>query len=325
MVARVAVPFGAVALIWMIVWTMVLVTGAPVVAAAGAFDLTCTAGLAMYLLGVRPGRVSKRALTATVALGAVAARVLLARVGDATHAVIAAAITLELAAIALVVVRFRRARTAWRMAPELATADRLEAALRATGLPAVVAGAIASELTVVRYAVAGWRRPRAAMFTAHRANGWSLYAGTFVALTLVETPLVHVALSAFGHRGIAWVLTALSLYSALWFIGDLHALRHGGIAVTRDSLELRLGVRWRASIPRTDIVWAARCEGATSKAVDFSILGANVVVRLAEPHEVRGLLGRRRVVRELALSVDEPEAFFAELRRDALAIAHDGT
>ncbi|HSN29550.1 MAG TPA: hypothetical protein VLT45_24850 [Kofleriaceae bacterium] len=314
MVARLAVPFGAVALIWMIVWTMVLVTGAPIVAAAGAFDLTCTAGLAMYLLGVRPGRVPKRALTATVAIGAVAARVLLARVGDATHAVIAAAITLELAAIALVVVRFRRARAAWRTAGEMAGADRLETALVATGIPAVVAGAIASELTIVRYAVAGWGRPRVAMFTSHRTNGWSLYAWTLVALTLVETPLVHFALSAFGHRGIAWVLTALSLYSALWFIGDLHALRHGGVAVTRDALELRLGVRWRARIPREAIVWAARCDGATSKAVDFSILGANVVVRLAEPHVVRGLFGRCRVVRELALSIDEPDAFLAALR-----------
>lgn len=324
MVARVAVPFGAVALIWMTVWTMALVTGAPIVAAAGAFDLTCTAGLAMYLLGVRPGRLPMRALTATVAAGAIAARVLLARVGDATHAVIAAAITLELAAIAVVVVRFRRARAAWRASSEPATADRLETALRATGIPAVVASAIASELTIVRYAVAGWRRPRGGVFTAHRTNGWSLYASTFVALTLVETPLVHVALSAFGHATVAWVLTALSLYSVVWLVGDLHALRHGGIAVTPDALDLRLGVRWRARIPRGAIVWAARCEGATSKAVDFSILGANVVVRLAEPHEVRGLLGRRRLVRELALSVDDPDAFLAALRCDALAVAHDG-
>jgi hypothetical protein len=323
MVARVArvavVPFAAVALIWAVVWTTVVMTGAPIVAAAGAFDLTCTAGLAMYLLGVRPERVSKRALTATIAIGAVAARVLLARAGDATHAVLAAAITLELAAVVVVVVRFRRARAAWRTARE----DRLETALRATGIPSVVAGAIASELTIVRFAVAGWRTPRAGMFTSHRANGWSLYATTFVVLTLVETPLVHIAVSAFGHATAAWILTSLSLYSALWLLGDLHALRHGGVEVTADALVLRLGVRWRARIPRDQIVWAARCAGATSKAVDFSILGANVVVRLAAPHEVRGLLGRRRVVCELALSIDEPDAFLAALRSDPLAVAHD--
>ena len=188
----------------------------------------------------------------------------------------------------------------------------------------MVAGAIACELTIVRYAIAGWRKPRAGVFTAHRVNGWPLYASTFVALTLVETPLVHVALSAFGHHVVAWVLTALSLYSALWFVGDLHALRHGGVDVTGDALELRLGVRWRARVPRAAVVWAARCDGATSKAVDFSILGANVVVRLAEPCEVRGLFGRRRVVRELALSIDEPDAFLAALRSDPLAVAHHG-
>lgn len=320
MVARVVVPVGAVALIWMIVWTMVVVTGAPVVAAAGAFDLTATAGLAMWLLGVRPGHLPKRALTMTVAVGAVAARVLLARVGDATHAVIAAAITLELAAIVVVVVRFRRARAAWRIATE----DRLETALRATGIPEVVAAAIACELTIVRFAVAGWRRPRGDWFSVHRANGWGLYAGTFVVLTLVETPLVHVVLSAFGHATAAWVLTALSLYSVVWLVGDLHALRHGGVAVRGEVLELRLGVRWRARIPRADVVWAARCDGATCKASDFSILGANVVLRLAGPQVIRGLFGRRRVVREVALSIDDADAFLAALRSDPLAVAQDG-
>ncbi|MBV8761678.1 MAG: hypothetical protein JO257_30570 [Deltaproteobacteria bacterium] len=316
------IPLAAVAAIWTIVWTMVILTGAPIVAAAGAFDLTATAGLAMYVLGVRPGQLPKRALTLTVAVGAIAARVLLARVGDATHAVIAAAVTLELAAIVVVVVRFSRARAAWRAASE--ADDRLETALRATGIPGVVAAAIACELMIVRCAFAGWRRPRGRLYSVHRTGGWGLYAGTFIALTLVETPLVHVALAAFGHTTIAWVATGLSLYSVVWLVGDLHALRHGGVALTPDVLELRLGVRWRARIPRAAIVWAARCEGATCKATDFSILGANVVVRLAEPHEVRGLLGRRRVVRELALSIDEPDAFLAALRRDPLAVAHDG-
>lgn len=302
MVARVVVPVGAVALIWLIVLTMVVVTGAPVVAAAGAFDLTCTAGLAMWLLGVRPGHLPKRALTVTVALGVVAARVLLARVGHASHVVFAAAVTLELSAIIALVVRLRRG----------------------TSNLGLLGRVLATELTIVRFAFAGWRRPSGDWFTVHRTNGWGLYAGTFVALTLVETPLVHVALSAFGHATAAWVLTALSLYSVVWLVGDLHALRHGGVALRGEWLELRVGVRWRAQIARADIVWAARCDGATCKTTDFSILGANVVLRLAAPHEVRGLFGRRRVVRELALSVDDADEFLAALRSDALAIAHDG-
>ena len=83
-------------------------------------------------------------------------------------------------------------------------------------------------------------------------------------------------------------------------------------------------MRWRARIARDEIVWAARCDGATCKASDFSILGANVVLRLARPHEVRGLLGRRRTMRELALSVDDADRFLAALRRDALAVSQHG-
>jgi len=302
MVARVVVPVGAVALIWMIVWTMVVVTGAPVVAAAGAFDLTATAGLAIWLLGVRPGYLPKRAVTVTIAVGAVAARLLLARAGHASHIVFAAAITLELAAVIALVVRLRRG----------------------TSNIGLLGRVLATELTIMRFAFVGWRRPRGDWFTVHRTNGWALYAGTFVALTLVETPLVHVALSAFGHATVAWVLTALSLYSVVWLVGDLHALRHGGVAVRGDMLVVQVGVRWNARIPRAEIVWAARCDGATCKRSDFSVLGANVVLRLAAPHEVRGLFGRRRVVREVALSVDDADAFLAALRSDALAVSHHG-
>ena len=162
------------------------------------------------------------------------------------------------------------------------------------------------------------------LYTVHRESGWSAYAGAFIGLTCVETPLVHVALAAYGHPAIAWIATALSLYTVVWLVGDVRALGRSGITVHDDAVELRIGKRWRTRIPRAAIVWAARCDGATCKTTDFSILGANVVVRLAEPHEVRGMFGRVRTVRELALSIDEPDAFLAALRRDALAVAHDG-
>src|SRR6185295_12122162 len=130
------------------------------------------------------------------------------------------------------------------------TIDALDAALAATGLPARVAGAIAAELVIAAHIVVGWRAPRTtpALFTSHRMNGWALYAWTFAALTLVEAPVVHLALVSWGHATAAWIASALSLYGAAWLIGDLHALRHGGIALTADALELRLGVRWRARI-----------------------------------------------------------------------------
>lgn len=306
--ARAAIALLAVAAIWATVLAMYATTHAPAVATAGAFDLTITAGVAMYLIAVRGGHLPRRALWLVVAAGALAARILLAR--SAAHVALAAAATIELAVIAVAIVRIRRAARAWRAARtrDVPRIDALDAALAATGLPAAVAGGLATELAVVGYALAGWRAPRHAGFTVHRTNGWALYAGVFVVLTLVETPVLHIALAGFGHPTAAWLATALSLYGALWLVGDLHALRHGGVVVTRDALELRLGVRWRGRIARTAIARVERGT-ASSKQVDFSILGANVVVHLYEPCMLRGLLGRRRTVTEVALSVDEPERF----------------
>lgn len=272
---------GAVAAIWLIVLAIVPLQYPPV-AAAGAFDLTVTAGAAMYFLAVRGGHLPRWVLTITVAAGLIGARMLVR-----TNLVVFGLI--EVAAVALAIRRFRR------------------------GGAGIFGHILAAELQVMANAIVGWRKPRRDpnVFTSHRTNGWALIAGTFIGLTLVETPLVHVVLVRFGHPTIAWIATGASLYSVAWLIGDLHALRHGGLVVTPDALELRLGVRWQGTIPRAEILSITRCHEAPSKHVDFSILGANVLVTLRNPLEIRGLFGRRRVVDSLALSVDEPERFEA--------------
>lgn len=306
-----ALAISTVLSIWAVVFVMVFVTGAPIVAYAGAFDLTCTAGAAMYFMAVRRGHLPRWALTLTLAAGLAGARFLLG------NEVLAVAIAIEVVAVIVVLSRLGRARRAWK-----ATRD-LDDALVATGLPAVFRHVLASELRVMGNAITGWRAPRRdeTVFTSHRTNGWTLIAGTLVALTLVETVLVHIVLTAFGHEVIAWIATAVSLYSVAWLLGDLHALRHGGIVVTLDALELRLGVRWRGRIPLGAINGVTRCTTAPNKDVDVSILGANVVVTLASPHEIRGLFGRKRHVNALALSVDELDRFEQTLSSNLSASA----
>jgi len=113
-------------------------------------------------------------------------------------------------------------------------------------------------------------------------------------------------LAGFGHPTAAWIATALSLYGAIWLVGDALALRHGGIVVGDDAIELRVGVRWRGRIPRAAIERIERAP-ATNDMLDVSILGANVVLHLREPVTLHGLLGRRRTGSRIALSVDEPD------------------
>jgi hypothetical protein len=183
----------------------------------------------------------------------------------------------------------------------------------------------ALELAIVGYAIAGWRRPRASATRFTATNGWSLYAGVFAFLCLVETPVVHVALrlasrsTTFGDTGAlhawstaAWIATALSLYSVVWLAGDAHALRHGGVIVGEDALELRLGVRWRGRIPWAQVASITRGSEAD---LDASILGANTVIRMHAPVTLRGPLGRMRTGASLALSLDDPDGFADQAAR----------
>ena len=298
------------------IWVTVLAIHAAIpeaaVAVAGSVDLTVTAGAAVYFLAVRRGHLPRRAVWLVVAAGAIGARMLLASTAE-MFAVVA---VLELAVLGVIIVRARRAVRGWREARAggAARLDALDRALVASGLPARVASIVASELAIVALACAGWRAPerRAAVFTSHRVNGWALYAGVFALLILVETPVTHIALTALGWPIAAWVATYLSIYSALWFVGDLHALRHGGVIVSDDALELHLGVRWRGRVAREHIERIERGE-APDRRSDFSILGANVVVYLDTPCTLRGLGGRLRTTRVVALSIDEPDRFLEVL------------
>lgn len=311
---------GAAALsIWTAAWIAVQLSagGSPscrsTIAVAAAVDFVVTAGLAVYLIAVRARRLPRWTLGVTITIGLVFARLVLVAVPDATHVVTAAALALELAMLAMLAMRGRRARVGWRAARAsgASSLDALTAALTAARFPARLAAVVATELVLMSLLVTGWRRPArtGSWFTVHRTGGWPLYASVLIFLVLVETAAVHVALSAYVSAALAWVITAASIYIALWLVGDVLALRHSGVEVGGRDLVLAIGVRWRGRVPWSAVRSIERVTAAPTGAVDASILGANVVVHLAGPHTLHGLFGRDREAIAIALSIDEPDAF----------------
>jgi len=264
---------GGVVVVWACAWlALVALRDHPTIAFAAAFDFIVTASAVMYFVAVKPGALPRWLLFATFAIGMLFAK--LAVVRSSGHAVMALGVVLELGAVASLIVRGRRSFAA-----------RL----------------LATELRVLSMVVIGWRKPAPA-FTVHRTNGWSLYAGVFGFLILVETAPVHIALASLVSVTAAWIATALSIYSALWVIGDALALRHGGLVIRGDELAITIGTRWRTVVPVADVV---ALEPAGPSDLDLSILGANSVLRLRRPARVEGLFGRVRHASTIALSVDD--------------------
>lgn len=217
----------------------------------------------------------------------------------------------ELAFLALLAVAVRRAfakagRGSSAAADPLAQSERIT--LDLTGSP-TAARIVAFELALLTYAFT-WRRPAPLgprELSYHRKAAVGAINGGLLVLIAAEAFPVHLLLSRWSPTA-AWVVLALTVYSALWLVGDARAMARRPIRVTGEGLELRFGLRWSLEAP-----WAAIQELGPrrmgSKA-DLSLvpLGTDPTHRLVlrEPLPARGLYGITRSVSSVDLYVDEP-------------------
>lgn len=278
--------------------------------AAVAFDLTITSSLLVWWLGVRRAGWPRWTLASTFAIGLLVARLALP---DPSVVMFLVAVwgVIEIAVIAMAVGRIRRIVRAIRAFDGPGPVAALEAGLAAARVPARLAGVIATDLAVFWLGLTGWfRRPHAG-FSMHRTTGLVAILGTLIALTVVETVLVHLLVVTWWGELPAWILSGLSIYSALWLAAHLHAVRLYPLRVTPMTIELCRGISWRCSIPRSAIARIDRITEAPKGALDASMMSPNLALVLAEPIAVRGLFGitRRRDV--IAITVDDPDGFLS--------------
>jgi hypothetical protein len=213
-----------------------------------------------------------------------------------------------------------------------------------------VAPALISELKVIFafLRVISFRpaRPRASAGARDVAgqdlalSSWSgsQYRGILLGLLLllaVEAPLVHLLIGNIMDPGTAVtvvqrLLLGLSVYGAIWLIGDARLMKESSHLLGPDGLDVSLGLRWRGHIPYRAMagVEATAVEGEPAGGSVVSITPVtldvpNVILRLREPVELTGLFGIRKAATEVRLYVDEPRALVDHLKKH-LVPAHVG-
>ncbi len=291
-------------------------------------DLLVTIPALWYVLVVRGRRVPARTLfpilAASFALASVALPPAIRPGKLGLEVVIAIA---ELGAIAVLAVALargvRRARGPGAVAETgpAAIPERIAgAARRAFGVDRV-AEVLAFEVSTVVYALAGWRMKapkHAGAFSAYRESGWSMGAIGLGLVLAVEAFPVHV-LAARAHPALAWALTASTLYSFLWLVGDFQALRLRPIRVDEDALLVRLGLRWKVRLPWHAIRSVGEPRAAEEAARKRETLRAvllgdpTVAIELSEPVVATGPYGIRRTVTRVTLAPDDRATFLAAL------------
>ena len=282
----------------------------------------------VYLLLVRKRNIPNLTAVPVFLLGVVAASLLLpdAQQGLLNQFKTYAIPVVELTVFTLITLKVRQMIRLYRKenktAPDTYAAIR-EAALQV--LPRPAAMALATEVSVFFYGLLRWKKRPTAIheFSYHRESGSLALWGALLFLVIAETSVVHILLAP-AYPVAAWVLTILSLYTGLQFLGFVRAIAPRPITVTAHSLELRYSLLGEMSVAKTNIkaLRVDKKDLPEDKSIKYlspigALEGHNMVLELHEPQQLMGLYGIKRKVSALAFYVDEPQRLLEALDLEA--------
>ena len=292
--------FLALALVINVAATMIA-SRRPQLAAPAALDMTVTVTALYYWLLVRPGLRPRKSLLFVALLGLLRASLAFPHIVPGREFILAA---LELAVVGTLAKVF------------LSAGDD-----PVTGIQAAVAGmvpfsaagrALAGELSVLYYAFA-WRArahvPAGARpFTMHKTSAIADLMLVIAPFSLLEIFPVHL-LAAHWSRLLAWALTVLTGYGALWTfaLGRSFALRPG--LVTESEILVRFGLAFSLRIPK-DCIETVQSEPIPDALRVPRNSAPNVYIRFKQPLKAERFFGLNRSVSAIALSVDGPLPVF---------------
>lgn len=276
------------------------------------FDLTITIPLLYWFIVVRTGRARPLSLAPVFVAGTILATVLVPR-GEQQFVQSLRTFVVPLAEILLIgalAQRVMRARREWPGDGD--GYARIHAAARALAGEGRVADVIASETAVLYYAIFCWRRRPAddhRAFTIHERCGWASIVVCIIVMIVAESVGMHLLLRRWTPAA-AWVWTVLDLWAIAWLLGDYHALRLRRSTIDDESLQIRCGLRWSATIPLSSIdsIREIRSESDWKRkdVLKLAIVDEPLwLITLREPVVCSGIAGIRKTIRAIALRPDD--------------------
>lgn len=190
----------------------------------------------------------------------------------------------------------------------------------------VAANMTAAELAVWYYALLSWRKKPYVLsgeraFSYHNAGGYmNMMLGLALAFP-VEIIAVHLLVSQWSVIA-ASIITALSVYAAIWLVGDARARILRPIVVGEGSVRLECGIQMETAIPASNIEMVALSDNEIGHIEESDRLNYGTFYRpdawlvMQSSVEVRTLLGTKHV-RAIGVSVDDPKAFAAAIKEAA--------
>jgi len=172
-----------------------------------------------------------------------------------------------------------------------------------------------SEVKVFYYAFYGWFAKKNSFknvleYTYIKETMYGVFSWVIFISTMIEVPIVHYFLSLWSVT-VAWVVTGLTLYVMIWLLGDYKAIKHMPIRINDTHLFIRIGVRSKVDIALSNIdtILSNVKEENKESYTHFVLMptvDANIYMTLKEKVYIKGILGSKKGVDNVALYVDEP-------------------
>lgn len=300
--------------------------GSNVLSLAISIDLVITVPVVYFLL-IRKSTIPKTTVVPFVILGLVIGTYFLPKENQAYLDLfrVWALPLIELSVLTYIVIKIRKVVKAYKMQKET-TLDFYDALKKTCKeiLPKRLVPALSTEVAVFYYGFILWKRRELAEneFSYHKESGTPALLGAFIFVIAIETVAVHFLLESWSPI-IAWVLTILSIYTALQMFGFAKSLGHRPIAFEKDHLVLRYGIMNEAHIPYSEIETVVQSGKELEKdklTKTLSPLGEmeshNVIVRLKSENTLVGLYGFKKRFNTLGLHVDLPNEFVTRLEKE---------
>lgn len=181
---------------------------------------------------------------------------------------------------------------------------------------------LACEMVMFYYAFASWKKQAPAgesYFSLHQKSSLIAFYIMLIHAVAIETVGLHwVIHEAFPF--ISLLLLILNIYTVIYFMGEIQAVRLNPLLVKNEQMFVSLGLGKRMIIPLKDIErirWGKEAAEFNIKpdetisfiAKDFEDVPPNCIVEFKKPLEASLFYGFKKSYTKAAIRLDEPERF----------------
>jgi len=180
---------------------------------------------------------------------------------------------------------------------------------------------IFSEMMMFYYAFGTWKKQpnsKTNTFTIYKRSSLITFQIMIIHAVVIETLGIHWLLHSKSVI-LSFILLILNIYSIIFFLGDIQALRFNPLRIEHNRIYLSLGLAKRMEIRFKDIekliVDTEVLEQKISKttiefiARDFEKVHPDIILKLKSSVEATLFMGIKRKYEQVAIRVDNPQEF----------------